>query len=194
MIDYESTQNYKDKILTYLEASKFEDAIKLKNEFSVSIQSSDIDPMIENLSKEKENKLHNHKHQTSLTRRISALKAFRDYGPKAEKMISTIDLPEGYCGKILLVVIQSGVIPKLICLRSGDLWHREILRNTEEEIKDLGFFSSSVFELGGAYVRFEKNQSITIYATSDDFGSCDKFLAARLIKKEFPNRKIQIEN
>jgi hypothetical protein len=195
MTDDVSIQDCKEKILACLEASKFEDAIKLKKEFFVSIHPSDIDPIIEKLNRHKKNEsVLTNGQQLSLSRQIKAIKAFRDYGPNPEKMIPTIDLPEGYCGKILMVTILDGVFQKMICLRSGDLWHREILKNTEEEVKALGFFSSSVFELGGAHVRFEDDLSITIYKTSDDFGSCDKFLAAKLIKKEYPNRKINITN
>jgi len=107
-----------------------------------------------------------------------------------EKMIIETDLPKGYNGKILMVVIMGGGIDKIVCLRSGDLWHREILRNTQKEIKDLGFSKSAAYELGGACVRFEPNGDIIIHGTSDDYGSCDKNLAAEFIKKKFPGKKI----
>ena len=106
------------------------------------------------------------------------------------KMIIKTDLSEGYNGKILMVAIIGGGIDKIVCLRSGDLWHREILRNTQKEIKDLGFSKSAAYELGGACVRFEPNGDILIHGTSDDYGSCDKNLAAELIKKKFPGKKI----
>jgi len=109
---------------------------------------------------------------------------------EASKKIKTTILPEGYNGKILMVVIRGGDIDGLVCLRSGDLWHREILRNTESEIRDLGFSGSSVYELGGAHVRFEANKDIIIFGTSDDFGSCDKRYAAKLIQQEFKDRKV----
>jgi D-3-phosphoglycerate dehydrogenase len=67
--------------------------------------------------------------------------------------ISPVILPEGYNGKILLVSVSGGGINKTVLLRSGDLWHREILRNTETEIKNLGFDNALVHELGGALVR-----------------------------------------
>lgn len=188
-------QIFKEKVLACLKASKFEDAIKLKTEFPVSILPSDIDPIIKKIVGEMESDPPPSNGEIlSLSRRVKALEAFRDYGPNAKKMISTTELAEGYCGKILIVTIQNGVFTELVCLRSGDLWHREILKNTEAELKDLGFFSSTVFEMGGAYVRFEDDKSITIYKTSDDFGSCDKHLAAKLIKEKFPNRKINITN
>ena len=108
-----------------------------------------------------------------------------------EKLIDKIILPEGYNGKILLVMIVGGFLDGQILLRSGDMWHREILRNTENEIKELGFVESDVYELGGAHVRFEKND-IVIFGTSDDFGSCDKVYASKLIRQLFKDRNVLI--
>ena len=108
-----------------------------------------------------------------------------------EKLIDKIILPEGYNGKILLVMIVGGFLDGQILLRSGDMWHREILRNTENEIKELGFVDSGVYELGGAHVRFEKND-IVIFGTSDDFGSCDKVYASKLIQQLFKDRNVII--
>ena len=45
---------------------------------------------------------------------------------RLEKMIPPVVLPEGYRGKILLVSISIGA-ERVVVLRSGDLWHREIL-------------------------------------------------------------------
>lgn len=64
-------------------------------------------------------------------------------------MIPSVVLPEGYRGKILLVSI-SVKKERAVVLRSGDLWHREILRNTEVEIQALGLSGAQVDELGGA--------------------------------------------
>jgi len=113
------------------------------------------------------------------------------FSPKTS--IVETDLPETYNGKILMVAITGESIGKMICLRSGDLWHREILRNTQNEMIDLGFARSKVYQLGGACVRFESSGNILIYGTSDDFGSCDKNLAAKLIKKKFPGKKIIVK-
>ncbi len=112
--------------------------------------------------------------------------------PKSPQKIERIILPEGYNGKILLVMFKGGLLDGKICLRSGDMWHREILRNTENEI--IHFPDSNVYELGGAHVRFEKNNDITIFGTSDDFGSCDKVYASKLIQQLFKDRNVLIRN
>lgn len=154
---------------------------------------SDIDQIIDNLAKQRESSdITSFSHQFEL--RIKTLKRLRDYGCVPEKIIESIILPEGYNGKILLVMIKGSVLGRQVCLRSGDMWHREILRNTEIEINDLGFFESDVFELGGAHVRFEKNNDIVIFGTSDDFGSCDKVFASKLIRQIFKDRNVIILN
>jgi len=101
-------------------------------------------------------------------------------------------LPEGYNGKILLMIISGGILNGRVCLRSGDDWHREILTNTREEFLDLGFENALVDPVGGAFVRFEDNGSIEVYGISDEFGGCDKLAAVDLIRQIFPARKIII--
>ena len=111
-----------------------------------------------------------------------------------DRSIPTVILPEGYNGKILLVSVSGDGIDKTILLRSGDLWHREILRNTETEIKNLGYEKAKVYELGGARVSFDADGTITIYGTSDEFGACNKNLAARMIRKIYPQNKVSIQD
>lgn len=106
-----------------------------------------------------------------------------------KKMIPAVVLPEGYRGKILLVSITVGT-ERMVVLRSGDLWHREILRNTEAEIRALGLPGARIDELGGAHLRFEVDGSILIWGGSDEFGVCDHEYAAALLKTVWPERKI----
>ena len=111
---------------------------------------------------------------------------------KIGKQIPKIILPEGYTGKILLVSVSGDGLEEMVILRSGDLWHREILRNTEAEIRTLGFHSARVFELGGAHLRFEPDGTIIIHGTSEQYGACDKEYAARLVRNEFPGRRVEV--
>ena len=113
-------------------------------------------------------------------------------GHEPDSIIPPVILPEGYNGKILLVSVSGNGIKKTVILRSGDLWHREILRNTEAEIKNLGFENALVHELGGALVRFEPEGTITIYGASQEFGACDKEFAAELVRKVFREKTVEI--
>ena len=113
---------------------------------------------------------------------------------ESDPLIPEVILPEGYNGKILLVSVSGDGIEKSVLLRSGDLWHREILRNTEAEIKNLGFENARVHELGGALARFEANGAITIYGASEEFGACDKKFAEKIIKKKYKDRTIRIRD
>jgi len=111
---------------------------------------------------------------------------------EAGRKIPEVILPEGYRGKILLVSISGDGIEDKIILRSGDLWHREILRNTEAEIRDFGIHNPRVYELGGAHLRFETDGTIIIHGTSEQYGACDKEYAAKLVSNKFPGRRVGI--
>ena len=104
-------------------------------------------------------------------------------------MIPPVVLPEGYRGKILLVSITVGA-ERLVVLRSGDLWHREILRNAEAEIRALGLYGARVGELGGAHLRFEADGSLFIWGSSEQFGTCDYECVAALLRSVWPGRKV----
>ena len=77
-------------------------------------------------------------------------------------MIPAVILPDGYRGKILLVLISRGKC-SMVALRSGDLWHREILRNTRAEMIGIGLTDVRVEEMGGAYLHFDADGSIRIW-------------------------------
>jgi hypothetical protein len=123
-------------------------------------------------------------------RRIGALVRFRDSGLDPNSLVPLVELDDGYHGKILMVCVSGGVISELVGLRSGDVMHREILRNTEKELVDLGLRSSVVSPAGGAWLQFESDGSICIYGSSDEFGGCDMALAAVLVRKRFPGRQL----
>ncbi|MBW2513925.1 MAG: hypothetical protein JRE21_05075 [Deltaproteobacteria bacterium] len=108
------------------------------------------------------------------------------------KRIAPVDLQEGYQVNIRLVRIVGGKAHGIVCLRGGDDWHREILKNTEAEIKGLGFQNAIVTPAGGAWVRFEPDGAIVLYGSSDEFGTCDKKTAADLMGRAFPGRKILV--
>jgi hypothetical protein len=128
-----------------------------------------------------------------LARRAAALNELLVHGPHPARMVAETELPEGYVGRILLVLLTGGGFDDTVCLRSGDGWHREILHNTRAEIADLGFPEAQVHPLGGAYVGFDSDGSVVIWGTSDEYGCCDKEQAARLIARAYPEKTVRIE-
>ena len=108
-----------------------------------------------------------------------------------EEMIPKVILTDGYRGKILLVLIIRGE-NSMMALRSGDLWHREILRNTQAEMVRIGLADVRVEEMGGAYLCFEADGSIRIWGGSDDFGACDLDYAAALLSAARPGCRVVV--
>lgn len=129
-----------------------------------------------------------------LARRVAALNGLLLHGLNPARMVAETELPEGYVGKILMVLLAGGGFDDTVCLRSGDGWHREILHNTRLEIADLGFPDAQVHPLGGAHAGFDSDGSVVIWGTSDEFGCCDKEQAARLIARAYPGRAVRIED
>jgi hypothetical protein len=129
-----------------------------------------------------------------MARRAAALSGLLIHGPDPARMVAEADLPEGYRGKILMVLLTGGGFDDTVILRSGDELHREILQNTRAEIADLGFARAEVYPLGGAHAGFDPDGSITLWGTSDEFGCCDKELAAQLIARAFPKKTVRIED
>jgi len=122
------------------------------------------------------------------------MKTHGDRKKETNLIVPPVILPEGYNGKILLVSVSSAAIDKTVVLRSGDVWHREILRNTENEIRSYGIADAQVHQLGGAWVRFESDGTIIIYGRSQEFGACDKAYAAELVREMFPERRVEVRN
>jgi D-3-phosphoglycerate dehydrogenase len=121
------------------------------------------------------------------------LRPARSAAENPARAIPPVILPEGYTGKILLVSISGDGLGNLVVLRSGDLWHREILRNTVQEIRSLGFDQARIHELGGAHVRFEPDGTIVIHGSSQQYGACDKQYAAELVGTAFAGRQVVVE-
>ena len=128
-----------------------------------------------------------------MARRAAALNGLLVHGPDPAHMVAETELPEGYVGKILMVLLTGGGFEDTACLRSGDGWHREILHNTQAEIADLGFPHTRVHPLGGAHAGFASDGSITLWGTSEEFGGCDKEETVRMIARAYPGRTVRVE-
>ena len=185
----------KSEILEHFKAGELEVALMRIVEFKIRLEKSDYDQIISFLEQELEHNVSNQQIRSAkrLERIMHSLNSFRAHGLDPSNILEPVILPDGYHGKILLLTVSGGVLENNVILRSGDLWHSEILRETQEEIKDLGLTGSDAYPLGGAWARFENDSSILIWGTSDQFGACDKEAAAQLIKKVYPDKEIWIE-
>jgi len=191
---YTSPEDAKATVLNHIRMVELESASAAMETFNVSLSGLDLEPIIESFkaAAERERSKGEIRSANRLGRRIKALGVFRDHGLNPKRLIAPVILPEGYNGRILLMTITGGVLNGWLCLRSGGDRHREILTDTQEAILDLGFENALVDPVGGAFVRFEDNNSIEVYGISDEFGGCDKQSAADLIRQAFPGRKIVI--
>ena len=183
---------FESLIMDFICSGRFESAWDIMKENDISRHTLDYHKVFKELEEnlESEIDLGNIRIANRLKRRIHALRTFQAYGLVPRQSIATVDLPEGYQGKMLLIQIVGGAAHGMVCLRTGDDWHREILRNTIEEVQDLGFENADVVPLGGAWVQFEPDGTITVYGSSEEFGACDKKLAADLISHAFPGNRV----
>ncbi len=179
-------------IMDFICSGKLESAWDIMKENGISWHALDYQKVFKDLEEnlESEIDLGNIHTANRLKRRIHALKIFQACGLVPQQSIASVDLPEGYQGKMLLIQIVGGAAHGMVCLRTGDDWHREILRNTIEEVQDLGFENADVAPLGGAWIQFEPDGTITVYGSSEEFGACDKNLAADLISHAFPGNRV----
>jgi len=191
---YKSPEDAKATVLDHIRMVRLESASAAMKAFHILLSGSDIEPIIESFkaAAERERSKGEIRSANRLDRRKKAVAVFRDHGLNPKRLFAPAKLPEGYNGKILLMVISGGALNGRVCLRSGGDWHREILTGTQEEIQDLGFENAFVDPVGGAFVRFDDSGPIEIYGISDEFGGCDKQSAADLTRQAFPGRKVVI--
>jgi hypothetical protein len=128
-----------------------------------------------------------------LARRRRALLVFRDYGLDVDRLLPTVLTAPGYSGKIILAAVFGGVAAGRICLRGGDDWHREILADLRDEVVDVGLSRSGVDELGGAWLGSGHDGRLCVFGGSEEFGTCDKDLAAELLRTAFPGRTVTVD-
>jgi len=194
--EIEALKRAKDRVLACFGAGEFEEAVKLLNSSGARIEIPDLKGILVDYEKAAAEALlrDDFEEVRKLRHRTESLQAFCTGGFNPNTLIPKVLMTEAYCGKILLVSISGGVIDEMICLRSNDLHHRDILRNAELALRDIGLHGSRARELGGAYVSNEIDGHTCIRGGSDEFGACDKNLAAVLIMSMYPNKTIFIQD
>jgi len=137
---------------------------------------------------ETEKKANNIRASIQYQRRTASLEMLREGNHISGTVLPTAVLPEGYCGKIMLVLVKGDCISERTCLRSGDDWHREIVRSFEEEVHDYGFEKFIISPQGGAFAEFQLDGTIALSGSSEEFGRCRREDAIQLIQTAFPDR------
>jgi hypothetical protein len=180
------------QVLACLHSGYLESAQQLMQQSHVVPEPQEVDAILQDLESQAatQQAQENPRQTKRIQRRILTLRVFREHGLDQEQLIRPVDLAEGYAGKILLVHLHCARSEGTLCLRSGDLWHREILRDTEEEIADLGFDLTIVSPVGGAWIRLDEKQAITLHGSSEEYGECDKEKAAQLIAAVYPHHRV----
>lgn len=124
-----------------------------------------------------------------LVRAVDSLCMFRDRGKLSGEIIPKSDLTADYRGKFMVIGLQGNLIPWRVYLRSGDDWHREIVRNFEEEVCDFGFENFQTKPLGGAFIDCSPADAVALWGASEEFGACSFEKAAQLIEAALPDRR-----
>jgi hypothetical protein len=184
------------QLIDSFKAGEFEAAIGLADEFGVILSDGDISTIVDyfRTSLKKALLTHDYTMTRRLRRRSDRFSDFCNHGFDPKRLLPPVELPDGYTGKFLLVSIAGGVIPEMICLRSNDLYHRDILRNTQLELADLGLHGTHAMELGGGHVYSQSEDRITIRGSSDEFGACDKEFAAMLVRDLYPETTVVVDD
>jgi len=188
-------QSAREQSVAYFKAGEFEKAIAVLEGGEMLLTESDITSILVHFRIQLEHALRTADFQAArrLRIRLDRFSAYGNSGFATGSLIKLAEIPEGYSGKILLLLVSGGLFDRITCLRSNDLYHREILRNTELELQDLGLTDTRAYELGGAYLTSEPDGSMRIWGSSDEFGACDRDLAAKLVRSLFPERMVVAE-
>ena len=197
MPDPPETYISKKTILDWFRAGEFEMAFNAIDRSGTPLPGADIEPLLADLETALDTAAASGDGQAArkIQNQISALTRWRENGFNRRAVLPVVSISPGYRGKILLVAMSGGLLDDLVFVRSNDLYHRDILANTQMEISDLGLRSTTVHPLGGAYLRDgSADGRVAIWGGSDEFGACDKNFLAELLIPFYPGRTVVIED
>ena len=182
----------REEVLELIQQGRLESACALVDKNEMVLYTSMLSGLIDTCLKHAESlkKEGDIRAFIQIRRRVAALTMLKDVGRLLDAVIPSVVLPEGYCGKILLASVKGGLIRERTFLRSGDDWHREIMRSFEEEVHDFGFENFQVSPRGGAFTEFQLDGKVILSGSSEEFGMCSREEALSLVKDAFPDRDV----
>ena len=180
------------EVLHHIRQGLLESALALMDKNNTTFDAAELTDFIEDCLTHYNSlkKAQNVRASIRYQRRAAALTMLREAGSLSGAVIPSVVLPEGYCGKIMLVSVEGDLIPERTFLRSGDDWHREILRSFEEEVRDYGFENVLMCPKGGAFAEFQPDGNIVLSGTSEEFGRCSREEAIRMVRTAFHDRNV----
>ena len=180
------------QVLQLIHRGLLESAQALLRQHNITLDKSVLTELILGCQKqaETEKMASNIRASIQYQRRTASLEMLREENHISGTVLPTVVLSEGYCGKIMLVFVKGDCISERTCLRSGDDWHREIVRSFEQEVHDYGFEKFQTSPQGGAFAEFQKDGTIALSGSSEEFGRCRREGAIQLIQTAFPDRSI----
>lgn len=182
----------RQQALDLIHRGLLESAQALLRQYTITLDKPVLTKLILECQKqaEAEKKANNIRASIQYQRRMASLQMLREENHISGIVLPTAVLPEGYCGKIMLVFVKGDCITERTCLRSGDDWHREIVKSFEEEVHDYGFEKFLISPQGGAFAEFQIDGTIALSGSSEEFGRCPMAEAINLIQTAFPDRNI----
>ena len=184
------------EVLHHIRQGLLESALALMDKNNTTFDAAELTDFIEDCLTHYNSlkKAQNVRASIQYQRRAAALTMLREAGSLSGAVIPSVVLPEGYCGKIMLASVEGDLIPERTFLRSGDDWHREILRSFEEEVRDYGFENFQICPKGGAFAEFQPDGTIVLSGSSEEFGRCCAEDAIQLVREAYPDRSVMRNN
>ena len=180
------------KILALIRQGLLESACELLKKDGHTLDTPTLTGAIENCLQraETEKSAGNVRASILYRRRAAALIRLMHEGRLTGAVIPVVVMPEGYRGKIMLAWLEGDRIPGRTFLRSGDDWHREILRSFEQEVRDYGFENFQITPKGGAFAECRTDGAIRLFGASEEFGPCRMEDAVRLVRSTFSDQNV----
>ncbi len=182
----------RDAVVSLITGGRFQIAGEAANAMEYTITSDDVNSARSALESSMAETVRKSGVQATLhlARRLKALDEYAADGAMNINQIETVDLPDGYSGKFMLVEFQ-GITFLTVGNQGNRRYHSEIKDGFKNNLNSRGF-EGEVKSLGGGHIKVSEDK-IRIYGRSEDYGQCDKVLAKELVAKIYPNRDIIAE-
>lgn len=178
----------KEEVKKHFSESRLESGDLILKRTNIQFESTDYEEVLERLSQNRREFLAAGDISAALgiVNRETLLKHYQAHGLDLDRF-PEVTVPDQYHGKILTLKLGDRVF-----IRSQASMHKIIFANFRMELAGYGYDLSAraVKHAGGAWLKFTSTSTILINQRSEDYGECDKALAAEVVKRAFPDYKV----